>query len=113
MQISQLGMILNKRVETQLGPIFQTFFPGKISGENSAETFPLKNAGENWNFPLKKFQKIISPRNSEENSAEKNYENRPLVRKGALILFRIDINKSVCRLAPISYITETLSMSEP
>jgi hypothetical protein len=38
-----------------------------FSGENSAENFPPKNVGKNWNFPRKKFLKIVFPRNSAEN----------------------------------------------
>jgi hypothetical protein len=74
------------------GPIFRTFFSGENFGENSAEIFPLKNVGENWNFLRKKFQNIVSPKNSEENSAENHFprkkctKNRPQVTL-AVILF--------------------------
>jgi hypothetical protein len=43
-----------KKVVRAGGDIFRTIFPGKISGEN--------------------FRKIVSPRNSEANSAEKNVD---------------------------------------
>jgi hypothetical protein len=38
------------------------FFRVKFLGK-SAEKFPPKNVGKNWNFPRKIFRKIIFPRN--------------------------------------------------
>jgi hypothetical protein len=43
------------------------------SEENSEENRPPKNVGKNWNFPQKKFRKIVFPGNSEENSAESDF----------------------------------------
>jgi hypothetical protein len=62
------------------GADFSYIFSGENFGENSAEIFPLKNVGENWNFPQKKFQKIVSPRNSKENSAEIMYKKSASVK---------------------------------
>jgi hypothetical protein len=54
-----------------LGPIFRTFFPGKISGKIPRKIFP-KKCWEKWNFPRKKFRNIVFPR-------KKCMKNRPQV----------------------------------
>jgi hypothetical protein len=38
------------------------------------ENFSPKNVGKKWNFPRKKFRKIVLPTNSTEFSAEKMYK---------------------------------------
>jgi hypothetical protein len=40
------------------GRFFVHFFGGKFR-ENSAEIFPLKNVGENWNYLRKSFEKLF------------------------------------------------------
>jgi hypothetical protein len=68
-----------------LGPIFRTFFPekGKISGKIPRKIFPLKNVGKKWNFPQKKFQKIVFPRNSTEFSTESDFPWKKMYEKSA------------------------------
>jgi hypothetical protein len=67
-----------------LGPIFRTFFSGENFGENSTENFPPKNVGKKkWNFPRKKFRKIIFPRNSTEFSAESDFPRKKMYKKSA------------------------------
>jgi hypothetical protein len=57
------------------GRFFVHFFPGKM--------FPPKNVGKKWNFPRKKFWKIVFPRNSLEFSAESNFPQRKMYEKSA------------------------------
>jgi hypothetical protein len=61
---------LEKKKESRVRPgaYFGTLFRGKFRGKLSP-----KNVGENWNFPQKKFRKIVFPGNSEENSAESDF----------------------------------------
>jgi hypothetical protein len=67
--------------QTHLGPIFRTFFPGKISGKIPRKKFTPKNVGKKWNFPWKKFQKIVFPRNSTEFSAESDFSAEKMYEK--------------------------------
>jgi hypothetical protein len=53
------------------GRFFVHFCRGKFCGN-----FSPKNVGENWKSPLKKFRKIVFPRNSEENSAENHFSRK-------------------------------------
>jgi hypothetical protein len=61
---------------------FFVLFAGKILGK-ILRKFSPKNVGENWNFPRKKFQKIVSPRNSEENYAENHFPQKKMYEKSA------------------------------
>jgi hypothetical protein len=64
-----------------------TFFSGENFGENSAEIFPLKNVGENLNFPRKSFEKWFPqeiPRKIPRiitSRGKKWTKNRPQLRK--------------------------------
>jgi hypothetical protein len=40
-----------------LGPIFRTFFPGKISGKSPRKISPLQNVGKKLNFSAEKVLK--------------------------------------------------------
>jgi hypothetical protein len=60
--------------ELSAGADFSYLFTPK----NSAEKFPPKNVGENWNFPRKKLQKIVFPKNSVENSVEITFRGKKL-----------------------------------
>jgi hypothetical protein len=66
-----------------LRPIFVHFFSEKKSDENCAEYFS-QQMSEKWNFPRKKFQKIVSPEIPRKIPRKvifrgKMYKNRPLV----------------------------------
>jgi hypothetical protein len=54
-----------KEGEKIMGPIFVHFFLRKISGKIPRKIF-TQNVGKKWNFPRKKFWKIVFPRNSAE-----------------------------------------------
>jgi hypothetical protein len=74
-----------KSAAKKVTPIFRIFFSRENFGENSEEIYSPKNLGENWNFPQKKFQKIISTRNFEENSAENPFPRKNVQKMGPWI----------------------------
>jgi hypothetical protein len=58
------------------------FFRGKFQGKFLGKFSP-KNVEEKWNFPQKKFQKVVFPRNSKENSAESDFPQEKMYKKSA------------------------------
>jgi hypothetical protein len=62
------------------GGFFVHFFRGKFQGKFRGKFSP-QNVGKQWNFPRKKFQEIIFPRNSTEFSAERDFPQKKNVRK--------------------------------
>jgi hypothetical protein len=61
---------------------FSYIFSGENSGDNSAQNFPPKNVGKSWNFPRKKFQKILFSTNSTEFSAETHFLRKKIQKIG-------------------------------
>jgi hypothetical protein len=76
---ARLAVVNLAIVEKTPGAYFSYIFCGKNFGENSAQIFPLKNVGENWNY----LRKNCFPRNSEENSAENYFPRKKMYEKSA------------------------------